>query len=680
MGSACSTDEETRHHRENKKNRNNPTEPYDTWQPKMLLDIGADPLAVIRDFPRMIVYVGTAAHHNYLPAGCNAGEAGVKPAAPSRRTSENPLAPSHGHDGANAAAAAAGGGTGGGTITNGGRPSQREPFRQDDAFANRMRRVREEVLLLSELCNERTTFGAAFEAAWDRIVAQSTHDGGAESEAASEYLTALQQPPTDGRPPAPPKRHVRNALPLDVHQTLLNACVESGMIAQVEETTHTAPASTTLRVNTAAAAAPAAAAVPHTRTSPFAQSHLSRPDSVTASPLHLPETAGLLSDETPADYGANEKTTHGKSKSAARRSAAEKENVVKSSSTSQIRSVPSQPASGAAPGVAPSTSSRYVVRSATFHLMQFATQGVMFFPVQRLKHVLWVPWGSHMQDVSWTIHYTLKDATAADLIALKQHTLNALYNNASTVLAAEGGLAGESSTHRAAAAKLAASRPSTAADETADAFGAAATTSVPSDADLRATTTSAAVAAAAEHGTKRKIIVIQHVQTGRHHVDSADRKSTPRYELDWACSMRVDQNTLQEAFAPFRAAAQVHTPQASPLLGETANSAPSSHMRRGFKSDEEVGGDAVQRGATEDGGMGGESEGLRVGQLPGLLQREVVTATVEVIAARVERPPQTMCMVSSTWKKRKEELNYVLEQQYDVHLEETEELHAKQLY
>jgi hypothetical protein len=805
MGSACSTDEETRHHRENRKNRSNPTESYDTWQQKMLLDIGVDPLAVVRDFPRMIVYVGTETHHNYLPAGCNntnnnnhANEVGNAAVVPSRKPSENPLAPStctpHKAESEKKIAAAetsnetpphdqhhhhhhlqrthplknesdqgrpplwidtAGGGEANNSHTGmspgpsppqaprlypGGRVSQREPFRDDDAFSARMKRVREEVMLLSELCGERGTFGAAFEAAWDRLVAQGTTntDAAAESEAASEYLAALQpqqqqqqqqQQPQDGRPPAlaMAKRSGRHSLPLDVHQVLLNACVDSGMIALSEEPGHIVPTSTTPRAtgastSTTAAAVGGGAPPPPTRAYPFGVSRNSRPESAANSAFQLPETTaatGLMSEEAPADYGASGSATEKREKGKPhhlreQHGGGATTTGVKSSSNSQIRGAASLVTSGT-PGMAAGAASRYVVRSATFHLMQFATQGVMFFPVQRLKHVLWVPWSSNMQDVSWTIHFSLKDATAADLIALKQHTLNALYNNASTVLISEtnaaetAGLAEADPQHTTSAA-FGSNRTSLAADQTVEAFGAMATTSAVSDADVRAAATSGTNAPARnttlnntnnsisrqqsefaeQSGGKRKIIVIQHVQTGRHYVEDADRKTVPRYELDWACSIRVDQETLQETFAAFQHLAMQSSTKASPLLGHNANSVPPSLTRRALKSDDD--GNAADQAAPPRDELEGDVsesgsavaaagvEGIFASQQPALLQREVVAATVEVVAARVERPPHTMCMVSSTWKKRKEELDYVLEQQYHVHLEDTDALHQKRIY
>ncbi|KPA86911.1 hypothetical protein ABB37_00948 [Leptomonas pyrrhocoris] len=795
MGNVCSTAEEKRHHRENTKNRNNPTESYDTWKQKMLLDIGADPLAVVRDFPRMIVYVGTETHHNYLPAGCEHTNANWRaasttptPGGPSRRPSENPFVVSssnlnrnenerngeedNNHNSSTTHAHAQYGhhrrdrsghpllprsgsdhgrpplcvdATGGGNNNSsttpgvspgpsplqaprlypGGRTSQREPFREDDAFAARMKRVREEVLLLSELCDERATFGVAFESAWDRLVAQGSNDGAVESEAVSEYLAVFQpqqqqqQQQQDGRlPPPAPKRTARTSLPLDVHQILLNACVDSGMIALAEEQCHTVPTSTTLRTVGASASAPSGpGALPlPARASPSVPSRSSRPESPGISAFQLPDTTAataLLSVEAPADYGggANAKASAKKGTSSPpplHHHVHDKDGAPKSSSNSQIRSAASLVPSGA-PGGAPGNPSRYTVRSATFHLMQFATQSVMFFPVQRLKHVLWVPWGSHMQDVSWTIHFSLKDATSADLIALKQHTLNTLYNSASTVPTKEANAVGaarmgEASLQLTPSSELAANNNTTTlnAEQAADAFGAAAAApSTYSEADGRTATTNGTAATygnTAESKGTRRIIAIQHVLTGRHYVEEADRKTVPRYELDWACSIRIDQETLQDTFAPFQKfAALSHSVKASPLLGEGANSTPPSLMRRAFKSEEENDGSAavnhssadppLQREELGEDGLdaGGSSvnalgaEGIPSPQQPALLQREVIAATVEVVAARVERPPHTMCLVSSTWKKHKEELDYVLMQQYNVCLEDKDSLDAKRL-
>ncbi|KAG5502193.1 hypothetical protein GH5_05145 [Leishmania sp. Ghana 2012 LV757] len=72
--------------------------------------------------------------------------------------------------------------------------------------------------------------------------------------------------------------------------------------------------------------------------------------------------------------------------------------------------------------------------------------------------------------------------------------------------------------------------------------------------------------------------------------------------------------------------------------------------------------------------------GVHTAQQPQLLKREVLRASVEIVTARMEKPPHTLCMVSSTWRKRKEELDYVLKQQYKVQLEQVNELSKKVMY
>ncbi|KPI89039.1 hypothetical protein ABL78_1852 [Leptomonas seymouri] len=786
MGSACSTEDALRH-RENMKNRNNPTESYDTWQQKMLLDIGADPLAVIRDFPRMMVYVGTETHHNYLPDGCRNTDDSGKPitvaAGLSRGQSGNPFAPSSGaqHKTESGGSGNEGNNTASHThrrhrhhrrnsssharknkadqgrpplwedatgadhdinnnnnatpglslrvsplppqrLYSGSRASPREQPCDEDIFAARVKRVREEVLLLSELCDERATFGAAFETAWDRLVAHGNNDGAAESESASESLAApqsqQQQQQQDGQLPASviAKRNAHNALPLDVHQVLLNACVASGMIALSDEHGHAVPplkalhtASVSLSPQVGPGALPP---LPPTHTSGVGRNSPS--ELVSATAFQLPEAtaaAQLLSEEVPTDGGDGNTAKKGVKDTL--RHALEREKMAKSSSNSQTRSGASLVAPGT-PAVPLGNASRYVVRSATFHLMQFATQCVMFFPVQRLKHVLWVPWSTQMQDVSWTIHFSLKEATATDLIALRQHTLNELYNNASTVLSNEVNAVGAAelgnpSLPDTTSAVLAANnnKRSSNADQTADVFGVAAITAALPDADIRAPATIGSAPARNSHANKnnelaehkggRKIIMIQHLQTCRSYVEDGDRKKIPRYELDWACRISLDQETLQDTFARFqKLAATSSSAKTVPQLSDAAISIPHSLVRRAMKSEEEIGNAAAENSLTvnqaaprEESGMDMldtecaasalGTEGIPSTQQPTLLQREVISATVEVVAARVERPPHTLCVVSSTWKRRKEELDYLLEQQYNVHLEERRGLRSKRV-
>ncbi|CAC9496839.1 conserved hypothetical protein [Leishmania infantum JPCM5] len=782
MGSACSYGEDARHHRENRKNRINPTETYDKWQQKMLLDIGADPLAVIRDFPRMTVFVHTMTCCNFVPdcyspiSDSEAAASSEKPHQQEqtrRKSPFNPLAPrsrSQTHycvdtDAAGAAdtegeskqqqrrrrrmekasgpalrvdasAGACANADAGGSwssptaspllaphpppnvMARGGAGAQRsglqEPSCDDDAFAARMQRVREAVLLLSELCNERATFGASFESAWDRLVVHGSVGGRAnnlDSNAAGESAPGATQ---DGRPPPSSKKFRNQPITLDVHQVLLNACLDSGMLMLLDD------------ANSAAALAPP----PHGA----AQERII--GSVLA-PLSLQSGAptGLVNRPSPPDTSSASGLQLHRARTATGLTAGgatgSKCGTVNSDSQQQrnresaAASTSSVPASMArAARISPQTTaaliatpSRYVVRSATFHLMQFATQGVMFFPVQRLKHVLWMPWSSHMQDRAWTIHFHVKDATPEDLIARRQHHLRTLFNTSTSALlpsadsAAVLAVAGADG-HRDS---LSTALPSTAVTTDADGWKLPAI----SGADASAGGWNNTCGAGVNEGVhKCKIIVIHHFQTGRHYVEDSERKTTPVYELDWACSIRVDQDTLLKAFSPYQgyAVAAKDAAAASPsvpllpsrnpsLLQEMTMEAASlvSHPRQHLCDDDDhetVTVDASPSVTTSDNvsetafprrpvvvpdaTLHPELIALDVGvlttQQPQLLQREVLRASVEVVAARMAKPPLTFCMVSSTWRKRKEELDYMLKQQYNVQLMQVNELPKKLPY
>lgn len=801
MGSACSSAEDAKHHRENRKNRNNPTESYDKWQLKMLLDIGTDPLAVVRDFPRMIVHVHAEAPRFSFPHTLpqSQRQPSLNPLAPSNSTPLSHQTPSPDADATSAqqqrrrsrlekagrpathmdgakpnqtsgawvsptaspllpprapyphpSSAAAGGAQ---------RPNGREPFRdEDDAFAARLRRVRETVLQLSELCDERATFGAAFESAWDRLVVHGSGGGRAAAPSHQGSHTGSEcGAAADGRPlSASAKKARKQSITLDVHQVLLNACVDSGMLAVLDETggANQNSASAAPAAPLSPSAVPAAAQ----RSGPCGSSSLPPLPPVPVRPSDSPAaTAPLLAPATPStalvtpdnpsvNYGAggnSPQTVEQPSREPHREPAA-----ASASSAAASLARPNRTASIATSGAAAApaaaaliaTPARYLVRSATFHLMQFATQGVMFFPVQRLKHVLWMPWASHMQDVAWTIHYTLKEATPADLIARTQHQLNNLCNTsasnftpqadadavvaAATAVAAANTAAGGSGDGQRGPATADAA----AGSGVVNAEGWKSPTLLAAEVGRDGARTSdstpalpaAPAATAGSHGRRSKVIIIQHVQTGRHHVERGDRKTTPRFELDWACSIRVDQDTLLEVFAPYKqyavsareaaaaaASAVARAPMASappsplqhssaaPELTGTAAALPSSmtmrysQTRRGSE-DEEIPVTVDVDGATS----GGASEvnaviapgalradaGVRTSQQPQLLQREVMRASVDVVAARVERPSQTLCVVSSTWRDRRDELDYVLEQQYKVPLEQVDALPEKAVF
>lgn len=90
--------------------------PLGCWRENLLADIGSDIQAVARDFPRMMVFVNTGERHNYD------------------------------------------------VVTS---PEVAANTSQDAVFINRLKRVKDTVLLMTELCGEETTFGKTFSEAWD---------------------------------------------------------------------------------------------------------------------------------------------------------------------------------------------------------------------------------------------------------------------------------------------------------------------------------------------------------------------------------------------------------------------------------------------------------------------------------------------------------------------------------
>nr|CAJ2475243.1 unnamed protein product [Leishmania braziliensis] len=788
MGSVCSSGEDARHHRENHKNRINPTETYDKWQQKMLLDIGADPLAVIRDFPRMTVFVhtNTSCHSlqdYYHPINdCTDAALNRKPQQqeqPRLQSPINPLVPrnrsqSHPNVGADAAEHGVGGAAGmegesrqqqrrrkrmekcsssalhmdtstGAKVnanasvawtsptasplvpprspsnlmphgsTKSQRPSRQELSLGDDVFAARMQRVRDCVLLLSELCNERATFGASFESSWDRLVMHGS-GGGRGSNAANE---PSPEPTHHSRPPSSAKQVRKKSITLDVHQILLNACVDSGMLMLVEET-NSAPTLASPLLGSAQPRLGASALAPLSLqpcTPPGLVNHTFQPNTSSASGLQ-PGSANTTTELTAGGATAPNHSALSSDHPPMPEAGADRQQR----NRGPVASASSTPASMVRPSRATAlntTPGRYIVRSATFHLMQFTTQGVMFFPVQRLKHILWMPWSSHMQDVAWMIHFHVVEATPENLAACKQHHLNTLCNTPTSllsphadseveaVIATVAGVYG----HRNSLSETRALKGGT-----ADAEGG----KLPSisDADTHTGRGHSTCGADAADGVRNgKLILIRHIQTGRHYVVDSERKTTPRYELDWACNIVLDQDTLLKVFAPYQeyaaaardaAAAAPSAPLSSlrnPTVAqkkttETAYSALHAHQHPCDNNYETVNGDAPTSDTTSDNvaemafprrpvavpatmldpELLTLDFGVRAAQQPLLLRREVVCASVEVLAARMEKPPHTLFMVSPTWCKRKEELDYVLKQQYRVQLAKVNELPKKMLY
>ncbi|GET89507.1 hypothetical protein, conserved [Leishmania tarentolae] len=773
MGSACSYSEDVRHHRENRKNRINPTEPYDKWQKKMLLDIGADPLAVIRDFPRMTVFVNTKTCCHLVPNGQNTS--GNQSAVPSRKpqqnqqeqpevhSSFNPLASRNSKQthcyvdtdaagvaetegeskqqqrrrrrmekatgpelhieastSANATADTSGSWVSPSTspllaphppphvMARGGagahRSSLQDPSCEDDAFAARMRRVREAVLLLSELCNERATFGASFENAWDHLVVHGS--GGRRSNVDSSVAGGSSPGTTQDDSQLPSCKPSRNQpITLDVHQVLLNACLDSGMLMLLSDA-NSATATSSPLCGTAQSRIIGGVPAPFSLQSGIPPVLVSR-----SFPPDTSNSSGLQSrpENTAAELASGGATVL---KSGAISSDSQQQRI-RESATASTSSIPASTVrvTGAFPPATPSptaalisTPSRYVVRSATFHLMQFATQGVMFFPVQRLKHVLWMPWSSHMQDRAWTIYFHVKDATPEDLIARRQHHLKTQCNDSTSVPLP----------NTDSAAVLAAARSDGRRDSLSTALPSTVSNSDANGSKLPALSGTADTSAVGWH--QSKVIVIRHFQTGRHYVEGSERKKTPVYELDWACNILVDQDTLLKAFAPFQVyavtarKATVVSPSlpispGNPFLAQEVaidSSSLTSHPRQHQGDDDDhetVNVDAspsatasdnvpetalprrpVEPGAALPSQLIALDVGVLTAQQPQLLEREVLSASAEVVAARMEKPPLTFCMVSSTWRKRKEELDYVLKQQYNVQLMQVNDLPKTALY
>ncbi|KAG5476168.1 hypothetical protein LSCM4_05127 [Leishmania orientalis] len=579
-------------------------------------------------------------------------------------------------------------------------PDVQRPFRDEDAFATRMQRVRDTVLLLSKLCDERGTFGAAFESAWDRLVALGrgcSRTNRLGSDAAAE---SAQGPAHDGRPP-PPFRTVRNhSNSLDVHQVLLNACVHSGMLILLDDAVLTpaddhpllSTAQTRMGTSVSPPLSPQSGATPGlVNRTPWLES--SSPSGLHQGPANA--TTGLTAG------GARGPNCGGKSDEQQQQLSRElvdtstlsgHASMMHAGQSTRQTTSSSAAAHVAAPG-------RYAIRSATFHLMQFTTQGVMFLPVQRLKHVLWMPWVSHMQDVAWTIHFYVRDATPEDFIPRKPHQLSTQRNTSASLLLpqSDSAAAGAEGHHDS----LSAAPVSTGGTADADGW------KLPVIAGIDAS--------GGDGGHKSKVIVIQHAQTGRHYVEGRELKTTPRYELDWVCRIQVDKDALLKVFAPYQkycvaarnAAAAASSIPPSPLPApfvapEIAAEVipPPSHPHQRLSANEE------RRAVHVDGsfsnmrsGSAGEASysrspilgpagalslapfvlnvGVCTAQQPQLLQREVLRASAEVVTARIEKPPHTLCMVSSTWRKRKEELDYVLKQQYKVQLEHVHELSKK---
>ncbi|RNF17087.1 uncharacterized protein Tco025E_04940 [Trypanosoma conorhini] len=112
-------------------------------------------------------------------------------------------------------------------------------------------------------------------------------------------------------------------------------------------------------------------------------------------------------------------------------------------------------------------------------------------------------------------------------------------------------------------------------------------------------------------------IILQHKQTLRHYVDPKELRKNPRFEIDWVCSICIDPRYLLR---------DVSKP---PTMGEHA---------------------------------------------------EVRYIKTEVLAARVEVPPKTMCFVSRTWRGRCRALRKRLWDRFKVELDTVSALHGRTVY
>lgn len=101
------------------------------------------------------------------------------------------------------------------------------------------------------------------------------------------------------------------------------------------------------------------------------------------------------------------------------------------------------------------------------------------------------------------------------------------------------------------------------------------------------------------------LLVVQHKQTLRHHVTRADRRVRPRFEVDWTCAVVLDPRHIPWGGAE------------APKMGDGA---------------------------------------------------EVRRIDAVVLSARVETPPRTLCWLSPSWRRRRDELSARLRDRFGVEL------------
>lgn len=301
----------------------NPTQPYEDWRQLLRSDVGVDPVAVTRDYPRMIVYVASGNENNYVPVKSSAtvvdigkgnGGPSVRNDMKARKTGQAHIKTHESQQGGENIDAR--------TVSE----------RLDDRSEN----VRRTTSLIADLCGEGDVYGVKFDAAWQKAVKEKAVNTS------------------------------------DVSLLMLTALVESSMFIPSE-----AQENAGCEVGDRGEGA-------LDRSSQGAPSSSSKILGSSTSKHEEHEEESLRSTQV-RGYG--------------------------STSANAVTSVDGKRASPdvsrnplSATAGKRSTKVSYTVHGKTAHLLLYLVQGTMFFPVQRLKHLVWLPWISHLQDVSWTVH------------------------------------------------------------------------------------------------------------------------------------------------------------------------------------------------------------------------------------------------------------------------------------
>lgn len=778
MGSGCSGGDDAKHqyHTENSKNKLNPTEPLDNWREKLLADIGSDPLAVIRDFPRIRVYVQTDQQdHDFAPSPASADSAKHRatdpmhtskyhngsprpvknkrdrgPEATNHQLPYNPLTPNAEHRmkekqkahtnelhhngrtmGEGRCHAASSVHQSRGTSTDvrmnnseGLDPPQLDPevasqsTRLHQAFDERCDRVLETVLQLSELCGERDTFGEQFLQAWRQRIEEDVADrlARAQQQPGEQKLEQIGASTADTHG-MDVQRHQRGSIfavshgtpSSDVHHLLLHACVESNMITA----DNAVPSCASVRVHT-----------------PFVTSRSSQhTDATTARGTNDTDANGVSTESSRGSCsggGAGNSETEGLP---LRQNSNAGPSIVAETASSPVTLNANINNGGCnrlhnsivCRGSRAPAATTYAVRSATFYLMQYMVQGVLFFPVQRLRHVLWTPWGSDMQDIDWTIYVYRKEVEGAVLIA-KQ--MRRPINNGSS-------LAGQVVNGMLLAANGSINRePGRPASEEPASHGVQILDQPP-----QSSATLLRSSMFLQQQSKKEVIMIEHRQTGRHYVETKDLRTIPRYELEWACCIGIDPTLLTDVYYLCRPTSNRSSGHVSHMNGgkklrhggaadlggdPTVDNTHTSHCKKTIHAldttqtgiVDSAGGDdrntnaadadkeerqpelilespLSMPNASQNSGSFNSSNArspMRQASLSGvnrtvqqaqLAEEVVVLATVKVTAARVEAPPRGMCGPSKQWVKRRDAIAFVLQEQYQLPLNEVASLRKK---